>query len=176
MKKLTIEILIIACICFMAGIVNNTLSHNRVAWIGHWPSLSDLASDSTWNSPSYEEGDPPTLNLAEATALYQNPEVIFIDARLPEEYEEGHISGSYLLPMDAEDEIFDSCYNEVTSMIDSNTPIVTYCSGVECESSLFLARYFREMGFENVKIFYGGWRKWEDAGLPIDYPETEHTE
>jgi len=29
------------------------------------------------------------------------------------------------------------------------------------------------MGYDNVKIFYGGWRRWEKAGLPAVYPSQE---
>ena len=30
-----------------------------------------------------------------------------------------------------------------------------------------------ELGFPHVKIFFGGWRKWEKAGLPIDSSEAD---
>jgi rhodanese-related sulfurtransferase len=176
-KKLTIEIVAILAISFVAGIINNSLSHNRIAWIGSWPTLSDSEDDSTWDCLSCEEGDPPFLSLAEASALYQNPEVLFLDARYPEEYERGHIERAMLLPIEAEDDEYEAYWREVEPLLRKDTYIVTYCSGAECESSLFLARYLRdEMGYDSVKIFFGGWRRWEDAGLPAVYSDQEHGE
>ncbi len=172
MKKLLKEIVIILAISLVAGILNNTFSHNSVEWIGSWPSFADSENDSTWDCLSCEPTDPPLLSLAEASALYQNPEIIFIDARYPDEYEAGHIKGAYLLSFDAEEEVFDSQWAAIKPLVDSSSQIVTYCSGADCESSLFLARYLRDdLGFKNVRIFFGGWRRWSKAGLPIEKGE-----
>jgi rhodanese-related sulfurtransferase len=174
MKKLTLEIIIILAISLVAGFVNNSVSSSRIAWVGHWPSLSDSEDDSTWDCLSCEPGDPPFLTLADASALYQNQEVMFLDARYPEEYASGHIERALSLPIEAEESVFDSCWEKIEPLLDTNTLIVTYCSGAECESSLFLARLLRdELGFDSVKIFFGGWRRWENAGLPAVYPDQE---
>jgi rhodanese-related sulfurtransferase len=173
MKKLATEIIIILALALVAGIINNALSHSRVSWIGEWPSISDAEEDSTWNCLSCDSTDPPMLSLSEASALYQNPEVVFIDARFPEEYDDGHIAGAHLLSIEESDDVFDQQYEDLLNYIDTSTHIVTYCSGEECESSLFLARYLRDdAGFKHVKIFFGGWRRWYNAGLPVDTGET----
>ena len=122
MSRLLKEIMIILAISLVAGIINNSISHSRVAWVGNWPSISDAESDSTWDCLSCEPGDPPLVNLSEASALYQNPEVVFVDARFPEEYAEGHIDGSLNLPFEAEDEEFDQHYEELLKVVDSMTP------------------------------------------------------
>ena len=174
MKKLTSEIIIILAISLVAGFVNNSISSSRIAWVGHWPSLSDSESDSTWDCLSCELGDPPFLTLADASALWQNQEVIFLDARYPEEYARGHIERAMLLPIEAADDVYDAYWKKIEPLLDTNTLVVTYCSGVECESSLFLARHLRdELGFDSVKIFFGGWRRWEKAELPVVYPSQE---
>jgi len=167
MSRLLKEILIILAISLIAGIINNSISHSRVAWVGNWPSISDAENDSIWDCLSCEPGDPPLVNLSEASALYQNPEVIFVDARFPEEYEAGHIEGAVNLPFEASDEEFDYYYAKLEQMIDSATQLVTYCSGEECESSLHLGRYLRDdKGYSHISIFYGGWRRWAEADLP----------
>jgi rhodanese-related sulfurtransferase len=174
MKKLTFEIIIILAISLVAGFISNSVSSSRIAWVGHWPSLSDSEDDSTWDCLSCEPGDPPFLNLVEASALHQNLEVVFLDARYTEEYERGHIEDALLLPFEAEEDVYDAHWKKIEPLLDTNTLIVTYCSGTECESSLFLARYLRdEMGYDSVKIFFGGWRRWEKAGLPVVYPDRE---
>jgi len=174
MKRVFIEVAVILAISLVLGILNNTFSHSRVAWIGSWPSFSDSESDSIWDCLSCEEGDPPSLRLSEVSALYQNPEVVFLDARFPEEYEDGHIKGAYLVPFEADEEEFQYYFDIVSEILQPSSMIVTYCSGAECESSLFLARYLRdELGYDSVKIFFGGWRRWEKAGLPVSYPGKE---
>lgn len=169
-KKIGFEILVILALSIIAGLINNTFSHNRVAWIGSWPSFSNTEDDSTWNCLSCEPNDPPLLNLAEASALYQNPEVIFLDARFHDEYERGHIARAILLSF----EKFDDYWPDVAPLIDTSMQIVTYCSGKDCETSLFLARLLRDdYGFKHVKVFFGGWRRWKKADLPIEYSKQE---
>lgn len=173
MKKLATEIIVILAIALLAGIINNSVSHSRIAWVGEWPSLSNTEDDSSWDCLSCDSTDPPLLTLADASALYQNKEVVFIDARFPEEYDEGHIAGAHLLSIEADDNVFDQQYQDLQNYIDTSTQIVTYCSGEECEQSLFLARYLRDdVGYKHVKIFFGGWRRWANAGLPVDTGET----
>jgi len=162
------EVIFIVILALVAGFINNSISHSRVKWVGNWPSLEDLASDSIWHSDSYDLGDPPLVNLSDAIGLYQNPEVIFVDARFPEEFESGHIEGAINLSIESEDEEFNTHLEQFIALTTKETPVVTYCSGAECESSLYLARYLQlDMEYTNVKIFFGGWRKWADANLPI---------
>ena len=173
-RRLTFEISAILAIAVVAGVINNSVSHSRIAWIGKWPTLSSAEDDSTWDCLSCEEGDPPFLSLAEVSALYQNPEVVFLDARYPEEYARGHIERAMLLPFEAEEDEYDAYWKRIEPLLRRDTQIVTYCSGTECESSLFLARHLRDvMGYDSVKVFFGGWRRWEDAGLPVVYPRKE---
>jgi rhodanese-related sulfurtransferase len=168
MNRLLRDIVIILAISLVAGIINNSVSGSRVAWVGSWPSFSDSEDDSTWDCLSCVPGDPEQISLAEASALYQNPEIVFIDARHPEEYESGHIQRALVLSIEEDDDIFEPQWEKVQTQIDTSTTIVTYCSGAECESSLMLARYLRDdLGYPHVKIFFGGWRRWTAAGLPI---------
>ena len=89
---------------------------------------------------------------------------MFIDAREPEDYETGHIRGAVNLPYDYMEDYWDKVLKDVPL----NKEIVVYCSGNECESSLFLGREMAYKGYKDVFIFYGGWREWVEAKLPVD--------
>jgi len=163
------RIVIIVILAAILGGVNNLVNPNKVAWVGNWPtSLAD--SDSTWTSPSYEPGDPPTLRMAEAFDRWSAKRHVFIDAREPEEYKEGHIAGAISFPYD----YFEDYKDKILAELPKDTLIVTYCSGSECESSLFLARLLaQEYGYKNVEIFFGGWTQWSKHQLPVEVSHEE---
>lgn len=158
------RIVIIVIVAALFGGLNNLVNPNKVPWVGNWPS-ANADSDSTWQSLSYEAGDPPVLRMAEAFDRYASKDYVFLDAREPEEYQTGHIIGALSLPYDYFDEYKDS----VLPNLATDAKIVTYCSGSECESSLYLARLLvQEHGYKNVEIFFGGWAQWSKHKLPIE--------
>ncbi len=152
-------------ISLVIGLVVNNISGWGIPIIGSWPSLSGSATVVV--PPSAEEGDPPFISLDEAAAKYQTPGVIFIDAREPEDYEHGHITGALSLPYDYLEDYWDNVLTDKAIQQE----FVIYCSGSECESSLFLGREMAFKGFKRISIFYGGWREWEKAGLPVENAE-----
>jgi rhodanese-related sulfurtransferase len=145
------------------AILFNSISGNGIPLVGNWPTIS--GSDSVLVPPSAEEGDPPFISLDDAAARYQSPETAFIDARDPEDYAIARIKGSINVPFDYLEENWDA-YN--ATGFKKSKEIIIYCSGAECESSLMLGREMAFQGYTNIHIFYGGWREWERAGLPIE--------
>ncbi len=154
--------LFIIVFSLIIAFVANTILGNRIPFIGNWPSIS--GSDSIIVPPSAEEGDPPFISLDEAATKFQSKGILFIDAREPEDYELGHIKGAVNLPYDYMEDYWDKVLKDVPF----DKEIVVYCSGNECESSLFLGREMADKGYKDVFIFYGGWREWEEAKLPVD--------
>ncbi len=162
MKLRLMPPLIIIVFSVIIALISNTVSDNRIPFIGSWPSIS--GSDSVIIPPSAEEGDPPFISLEQAVTKFQSENVLFLDARESEDYEIGRIRGSVNLPYDYMEDYWDEVLTDVTL----DREIIIYCSGSECESSLFLARELVYKGYENIFIFYGGWREWERAELPFD--------
>jgi rhodanese-related sulfurtransferase len=146
----------------LAAAAVNTVSPNRIAWVGPWPST--FGTDTASVPPSYEEDDPPILRLDAAIALFQTKDVVFIDARDPEDFVLGHIPGALLLPFD----YYDDYAGAVLAEVDRDREVVTYCGGADCELSLYLARQLRNEGFTKIRIFFGGADAWEEAGLPLE--------
>jgi rhodanese-related sulfurtransferase len=140
----------------------NTFSGRGIPLKGNWPSIS--GSDSVIVPPSAEAGDPPFISLDEAAAKFQSPGILIIDARDSADYDAGHIKGAVNLPFD----YMDDYWNKVMAGVDKKREIVIYCSGEECELSLMLGREMAGRGYSRISIFYGGWREWERAKLPIE--------
>jgi rhodanese-related sulfurtransferase len=163
MKRALSQILVLGAMAVVLGLGRNTLAPGRISWVGTWTHVS-LASDSIVPPPSYQPDDPPLLTFAEAETKYQEPGVVFLDARDPEDYAAGHIPNSLALPF----EDFDTYWPAVQDKITKDQEIVTYCSGADCELSLFLARHLREIGYKKISIFFGGWLKWQNEKMPVD--------
>lgn len=92
------------------------------------------------------------IDAAELKQLLEdNPGLIFIDVREPEEYTAGHIPGVPLIPM-----------NTIPSRmaeLDKDAPYVFICrSG---NRSHQVSKYLQMNGFTNVTNFMGGMLSWK---------------
>lgn len=166
MKHWLIQIVLLLAVSVLAGVVINAVRPDGISLIGNWPSHTSGGSGPVI-PPSAVEGDPPFVTLDDAVAKYQTPEVVFIDARSPEDFAAGHIVRSMNIPYD----YLDDHWMQVIDSLDATREYVTYCSGEECEASLFLGRILKDKGFERLSIFYGGWQEWVDNRLPVTAPE-----
>lgn len=85
--------------------------------------------------------------------------VVLIDARLPEEFEAGHIDGAINIPYEKLPDYSD----KLTSSIPLDAKIVCYCRSVTCDDSANLARELKFMGYSSVILYKGGWDEWSEA-------------
>ncbi|AFH49480.1 Rhodanese domain protein [Ignavibacterium album JCM 16511] len=104
---------------------------------------------------------PLAIKIDKAYQLYKQG-VKFIDARMPDEYNEGHIKGAINIPFDG-----DESYRDILKTISKDELLVTYCSGTECDLSILLGDELFEKGYKRVYIFFGGWNDWVERGYPI---------
>lgn len=108
------------------------------------------------------------ITLNEAYEVFKRDGAIFIDARKGEEYEKGHIRGAinlYADDIEANTDLLDKIPKEML--------IITYCGGEDCDLSIELANYLVEKGYFDVRIFFGGWVEWKEAGYPIEDSEQK---
>lgn len=161
-----IKAIFIVLLSVVMGIAYNTISPKGIVLVGSWSNKMTL--DSLLVPHSYvEEVDPQAISLDDAMMYFQSKEAIFVDARYKEDYEYGHIKGAMNLPF----EEFDRYYDSVKHKLPPDKILVTYCSGTECEESLFLARLLRTLGYQKTKVFFGGWEQWQEAKLPVEIKE-----
>ena len=111
----------------------------------------------------YDTAEPRlfAITLDQALELYQKG-TVFVDAREPEYYQEGHIKGAWNIPF------FLELVFKVDSLQGKDAPMVIYCSGDECGSSEDLAYELQAEGFSNLLVFKGGWTAWNTSGHPIE--------
>jgi rhodanese-related sulfurtransferase len=106
------------------------------------------------------------ISVQAAAAKFDSGNVVFADARSPEEFDLGHIRGALNLPP-AE---MDAWAEKLLSEIAPEVEVVTYCDGERCPLARELAGKLSLLGFERVYYLEDGWRKWRSRGLPVDLP------
>ena len=97
----------------------------------------------------YRSMDNKEINYCEVKRMKaQNPDVILLDVRSKQEYEEGHLSGSVSLCL------YDICKQANQILPDKQQTIIVYCSSgnrsKEAQETL------ETMGYENVYNLKGG--------------------
>jgi rhodanese-related sulfurtransferase len=167
MKNWMVQIIVLLAVSTVAGVVGNAVRSDGISVVGNWPTRTS-GDSAAIVPPSAVEGDPPFITLDDAVAKYQTPGVIFIDARSPEDFAYGHIVRAVNIPYD----YLDDNWLRVIDSLDLQKEYVIYCSGGECEASLFLGRLLRDKGFGRLAVFYGGWQEWLDNHLPVTRAET----
>jgi len=148
---------LILIVSFAIGALVNTVRSNGIPWLA--PDLEEISVEDTSWMENMGFGIS-TINLAQAKELFDK-NVIFIDARAVEYYEEGHIAGAMV----------NSNFRELMFNLDSKQtrfdPIVLYCDGGDCQLSEELGYDLEAEGFSTIYVFSGGWEQWVEAKLPI---------
>jgi rhodanese-related sulfurtransferase len=161
-RKTAKEIIILLVVSIALAMLVNFLSPSGIALVGQWDTSQGVITASPSGT---EEEKPEEINsVARAMEIFDNGNVLFVDARSSDNYEDGHIPGAISLPVGQFDEQIESLLNRYSS----DQPIVTYCSGRTCEDSHDLAQFLSDAGFTNVRIFIDGFPGWEAKGYPIE--------
>lgn len=137
------------------------LAPNGIAWTGRWPDASTSAEDAY--RMIAREGDPAFASLQDAIAAHSDGRTVFLDARSTDEFKAGRIPGARNLPFYEMEQ-----HQEALANVTSDDPLLIYCEGIGCELSFFLGRELQAAGFTNIRIFYGGFPEWKQAGLPVE--------
>jgi rhodanese-related sulfurtransferase len=102
-----------------------------------------------------------TISVSEAKYLVENNSNLFIlDVRTESEYEDGHVSGAYLIPhteiSDRQDEL----------PTNKSQPILVYCrSGVR---SVNASLTLESLKYTELYNMAGGFNQWKIAGYPYN--------
>ena len=93
-------------------------------------------------------------SLKEAQKLAKNGDVVILDVRTQEEYLEGHIEGSMLIP-------YDEIPKKASDMLaDKNVPILIYCRAGR--RSVIAAHMLANLGYLSLYEF-GGYTIWDQT-------------
>jgi molybdopterin/thiamine biosynthesis adenylyltransferase/rhodanese-related sulfurtransferase len=99
------------------------------------------------------------VDASRGRELIESGDVVVVDVREQDEWDEGHIPGAVHIPrghLEARIE---------RAAADPSSPIVVYCSGGN--RSAFAAKTLEEMGYEEVVSLAGGFTDWKRNGFPV---------
>ena len=105
-----------------------------------------------------------TVDAAEFAKFIENPEVVVLDVRTPEEHAEGFIPGT-----DYNIDVLQDSYEQIaTDKLSKDKPVALYCrSGNRSKNA---ARILAEHGYDVVELGTG-FKGWVAAGQQIAKPE-----
>jgi len=140
---------------FALGIGVNQARRDRIEWVGEWsPRPSSLS----------RLGQARPISIEEAERLFLKRGALFIDARPPQLYRQGHITGALNLPPESRE----GFRKGVMAHIPVGAPIVIYCEGERSFQSRALSRELISKGYGNVQILGNGWNQWVARELPLE--------
>lgn len=161
-----------------------TMTGGMGAWVGeNLPTVTDPFVVEAGEAPEFDAAVYDAVNgylanlpqgygLTNANALneelFENPDILLIDVRSPEEWANGYIAGA--------DHIW---VNEFMASVDAwpedkDAPIVIYCaSGYRGGIATVMMNL---MGYTNVRNLSGGIGAWIAAGLPLEGVPEETAE
>lgn len=179
------QMAILAVAALILGLVSNVLAgpERRLQWVGTYTERPAQPSRPTTSSgaaaasagiapaPTLEKDYAPhpekpwvEISSDEVVALHARGNVPFLDARRSSVYRQGHIAGARAFPV-WEADIDDRVKAMALEGLDTNAPIVVYCSGGDCEDSHMLAQKLHMVGFDNVLVYKDGFPDWQKRGL-----------
>ena len=110
-----------------------------------------------------EEPGIHLIGLEAARSFLENGDGPVLDARPPEEYDQGHLPGAincFVYDLEA-------YLPRVLQEFTPDIPVMIYCSGEDCEDSRFLAQSLQELGYKRLYVYVGGYDEWRRQGLPV---------
>jgi rhodanese-related sulfurtransferase len=163
LKNIIKGLIVIVVISVTSAFGTNYFSPKGIALFGEWDtSKGAVSAKSKQELPFIHELE--IKDILTAKQFFDRGDVIFVDARVYEDYVDGHIRGAVSMPVNRFDERIDD-FLEKYSL---SQQIVTYCSGRECEDSHFLAELLIKEGYTEMKIFIDGYPGWEEKGYPVE--------
>ncbi len=162
MRKIVRDIILIVGISALIGLGVNALSSAGIALMGEWDPSQGVVTANSRTQPVARDIEIGTV--AEAYSLFNEKTVIFVDARDEAAYRQGHIEGAIHLFVYN----YNTTFPSFLARVPLDQAMVVYCSGRTCEDSHTLARYLKEDGYTDVRVFVDGYPAWESEGLPVE--------
>jgi len=138
-----------------------SLSASALAFLVLFSLTSCLSERKEGSGAESQDSAVISLDAADFNEAWMDSEdALLLDVRTPEEYADGHIPGSYLIPVQELEQRLD----EIDRYRDKQ--VFVYCrSG---NRSMTAASLLEENGFTDIVNLGGGIREWQAAGLPVE--------
>ena len=148
------RIAIILAVSVAAAAAANALHPRRIAWF--------VSRDVIYPPPTTQQA-AATISRDEVVAAIQQGATI-VDARKVDHFQDGHIPGAINIP--AEDPA--SHLDTLTARSLPDDPVIVYCGGDPCDDSKIVFDLLKQNGYQNLRIYFGGWRDWTEAKLDVE--------
>ena len=155
----TWQLALVVLMAAALGLSSNQVRTTGLPLIGNWSPEAQLITAS---------GDSLAVSLEDAEGMYYAHAAIFLDARSPEAYDEGHIEEALNLPWENLPwDDFDAKLAATLRDFSTETTFIAYCDGDGCSLSGELAMAMLERGYTDVRVLVNGWTLWQDKRLPV---------
>jgi rhodanese-related sulfurtransferase len=144
----------------------NSFSPFGIPLKGQWETGQGVVSANSENdsvNASIEINSPQMI-----LDIVQKKQRIIIDVRPREAYDQGHLPSALSFPLME----FDQGIGQILESINRQTPLLIYCSSFECTDSHTFAQQLIGLKYENVRVFSGGFRQWQEKEYEIEKNET----
>jgi 3-mercaptopyruvate sulfurtransferase SseA len=149
-----IRIAIILLAAVAAAAAASALHPKRIAWF--------VTRDVIYPPPTPEQA-AAAIGREEVLAAMEQGTAI-VDARKAEHFEEGRIPGAINIPSDDPAGPLDA----LTARALPEDLVIVYCGGDPCDDSKIVFERLKASGFQNIRLYFGGWRDWVEANLHVE--------
>jgi 3-mercaptopyruvate sulfurtransferase SseA len=149
-----LRILIILLVAAAAAVAANAASPRRIAWF--------VKRDVIYPPPTPEQAAAAIGRQEVVAALRQG--VTIVDARSPDHFADGHIPGAINIP-------YNDPFGYLPALQERALPedlVIVYCGGDPCDESQMVFDLLKQVGYQNVRIYFGGWLDWTEAKLNVE--------
>ncbi len=161
MKNVTKEIFWIVLLSALFGLIYNFFAESPLPMTRKKMS-KDAIEDSVLFQPNAEAGSDylkKTVTYSQVEKLLEKPDVLFIDARSPQQYAEGHIDDAINAFPLSDDKME---YLDKLNQLPRDKIIIVYCEGFDCDLSDMVAKDLHEFGYKQSFLYEGGWEDWNE--------------
>jgi rhodanese-related sulfurtransferase len=104
------------------------------------------------------------IDEREAATFLDDPGTVFVDSRNCPDYAKAHVRGAICLtPEDVEHR-----FPLVEPLIPTESRVVLYCYGPECDMAERVGEFLAKKGYKNMLIMSSGFTAWAKANYPVD--------
>jgi 3-mercaptopyruvate sulfurtransferase SseA len=148
------RIAIIMLAASVAAAAANAIHPKRIAWF--------VTRDMIYPPPTPAQAAAAIRRQQVIEAMQQA--AMIVDARSPDHFVEGHIPGAINIPYDNPTEYLAALQERALP----DDLVIVYCGGEPCDESQMVFDLLRQVGYQNVRIYFGGWRDWLEAKLDVE--------
>jgi len=99
----------------------------------------------------------PKIKAAEVAQLLDTPGVTIVDARIPNDYNAGHIRGAISVPVTSSPGQLEAAMLNVPK----ENRILVYSHSNGCPYGAMASRQLIALGYQNIQLYKGGWVEWK---------------